>query len=111
MLPNEEINLEEVMKKENRDVFKAFTLVSQIGINVITTIGLCSISGYYLDKHFKTNCWFIILCVLGVITAFRNIYYLTRGFYAKDLKREEEELQYWKELKKNSSSEKKREKH
>ncbi|SET09229.1 AtpZ/AtpI family protein [[Clostridium] polysaccharolyticum] len=84
------------MKKENRSVFKAWVMVTQVGITFLTPIGLCVIAGYYLDKHFKTSCWFIILFFLGVLAAFRNVYVMTKSFYEKDLKRENEELEYWK---------------
>lgn len=90
--------LVQIMKKKNHGVIRAFTMVSQIGISFITPIGLCVIAGYYIDRHFHTSCWFIILFFLGVLAAFRNVYILTKGFYEMDLKRENEELEYWKHL-------------
>mgnify|MGYP003297962831 CR=1 FL=1 len=75
------------MKKENRSVFKAWTMITQVGITFLTPIGLCVFIGYYLDKHFQKNYWFIILFFLGVLAAFRNVYYLTKSFYEKDLKK------------------------
>lgn len=87
--------LEHKMKRESRSVLKALTMISQVGITFLTPICLCVIAGYYLDKHFKTHYIFIILFFLGVLAAFRNVYYLTKSFYLKDLKRENEELEYW----------------
>lgn len=84
------------MKKENRSTFRALTMISQIGITILTPIGLCVIAGYYLDKHFNKSYWVIVLFFLGVLAAFRNVYYLTKSFYEKDLKQENEELEYWK---------------
>lgn len=86
------------MKKENRKVFRAFTMITQIGITFITPIGLCTVIGCYIDSHFHTGYWFIILFFLGVLAAFRNVYILTKSFYEKDLKKENEELEYWKRL-------------
>lgn len=86
------------MKRESRSVIRALTMVSQVGITFLTPIGLCVIIGYYLDKHFKTNYLFIILFFFGVLAAFRNVYHLTRSFYEKDLKRENEELEYWRQF-------------
>lgn len=86
------------MKNDNRKVFRALTMVTQIGITFITPIGLCTVIGYYIDNHFQTGYWFIILFFLGVLVAFRNVYILTRSFYEKDLKKENEELEYWKRL-------------
>lgn len=86
------------MENENRKVFKALTMISQVGITFITPIGLCTFAGYYIDNHFHTSYCFIILFFLGVLAAFRNVYILTKGFYEKDLKKENEELEYWKLL-------------
>lgn len=95
------------MKKKNHGVIRAFTMVSQIGISFITPIGLCVIAGHYIDKHFHTSYWFIILFFLGALAAFRNVYILTKGFYEMDLKRENEELEYWKRLTTGDKSSKK----
>lgn len=86
------------MKKENRSVLRALTMISQIGMSFITPIGLCVMIGYYLDNYFHKNYWFIFFFFLGVLTAFRNVYFLTKVFYEKDLKKENEELKYWKHL-------------
>lgn len=95
------------MKKKNHGVIKAFTMVSQVGISFITPIGLCVIVGHYIDRYFHTGFWFIILFFLGVLAAFRNVYILTKGFYEKDLKRENEELEYWRRLTTEDKSSKK----
>lgn len=92
------------MKKESQGVIRALSMVTQIGCSFIAPIGLCVIIGYYLDKHFRTSFWFIILFFLGVLAAFRNVYILTRNFYEKDLKRENEELEYWKHFTKEDKS-------
>lgn len=84
------------MKKENHSIFKALTMISQVGITFLTPIGLCVLAGYYLDKYFNKNFWVIVLFFLGVLAAFRNVYYLTKSFYEKDLKQENKELEYWK---------------
>lgn len=85
--------------KSNKDVSKGIAMISQIGITMITPIALCGFIGYQLDHKFSMNCWFIIFLILGFLTAFRNVYYITRQFYAKDKEREDKELEYIAQLK------------
>lgn len=86
--------------KNNKDVSKGIAMISQIGFTMITPIALCSFIGYQLDKRLSTNSWFIIFLVLGFLTAFRNVYHLTRQFYAKDKAKEDKELEYLASLRK-----------
>lgn len=85
--------------KKDKNVAKGIAMISQIGITMMTPILLCIFIGYQLDKHFETKIWFIIFMVLGIITAFRNVHYITKQFYAKDKAREDAELKYIEELK------------
>lgn len=89
------------MRKKENGVFKAFVMVTQVGISMMTPIFLGGALGWYLDHKFFMKCWFIIGLLLGIIAAFRNVYYLTKQFYAKDLKKEQEELEYFESLKKS----------
>ena len=45
------------------------------------------------------NFFFLIFLLFGILAAFRNIYKLTKPFYAEDLAREKEEQAYWQSLK------------
>ena len=61
---------------EKREVISNFALVSQLGIIMVTTIFISVLIGIYLDKWFKTTFIFtLIFSVLGVLAAFRNMYY------------------------------------
>lgn len=88
------------MKKEDKNVVKSFVMVTQVGLSMMTPIFLCAFLGVYLDKALQTTYWFIILLVLGILAAFRNVYYLTRQFYKEDLEREQKEQEYFKNLQK-----------
>jgi F0F1-type ATP synthase assembly protein I len=92
-------------KSDNKTVLKAFGMVSQVGITMLAPIFLSVYIGMKLDDWFDTGYLFIVFLLLGVLAAFRNVYLLMRKFYAKDLKREEEELRYFAELK-NAKEEK-----
>lgn len=71
------------MDKNNREVFKMLTLISQIGITVLTTIFMCLGIGYLVDRFFGTHlmAWFI---VLGVLAAFKSAYILIRKYIGND---------------------------
>lgn len=88
--------------KNNKNVMKGLAMVTQIGISMMTPILLCIFIGYQLDKHFQTKYWFIVFMVLGILSAFRNVYYMTKQFYAKDKAREDAELKYMEDLKKEA---------
>lgn len=88
--------------KKDKNVIKALALVSQLGISMMVPILLCIFIGYQLDKHFQTKFWFILFMVLGVLSAFRNVYYMTKQFYAKDKAREDAELKYIEDLKREA---------
>ena len=91
------------MKKSDRIVLQAFSMISQVGITMIVPILLCLYIGMKLDGWFGTDYLFIVFVLLGVLAAFRNVYLLMRKFYAKDLEREEAELRYFAELKNAST--------
>lgn len=86
----------------DKRVIKAITMITQIGISMMVPIFLCIFIGYELDRKFHTNAWFLIWLVLGIITSFRNVYYLTKSFYAKDKAREDEEMNYFQNLRQNN---------
>lgn len=86
--------------KENRPIIKGLVMITQIGISMIAPIFLGALIGYWLDRLFGTGFLFLVFLVLGILAAFRNIYKLTKPFYAEDLKREQKEQAYWDSLKK-----------
>ena len=53
-----------------------------------------------LNEWFSSIYFVPIFLFLGMGAAFRNVYYLTKGFYAKDKKEENEKLAYIENLKK-----------
>lgn len=85
--------------KSDKNVTKGILMISQVGISMITPILLCIFIGYQLDKYFNTKFCIILFLVLGILAAFRNVYLLTAEFYAKDKKKEDEELKYFSDLK------------
>lgn len=82
-----------------KKVFKAIAMISQIGITMLVPIFLCLYIGMKLDEWFNTNFIAMIGIVLGIMTAFRNVYIITKQFYAKDKAKEDEKLKYFESLK------------
>ena len=94
------------MNKENREVFRALSLISQIGLTLLTTVFLCIFIGYKMDEKFGTSFWFPIWLILGLLAGFQNIYNLVKRFYFKDKVKEDKELAYFESLKSHNSAKK-----
>lgn len=92
---------------KDKRIFKAITMISQVSISMMVPIFLCIYIGYQLDKKFSTNHWFLIFMVLGILASVRNVYYLTKGFYAKQKEQEDAELRYFEDLKKKGQESRK----
>ena len=48
-------------KPYDRTVFRSIALIMQFGINMLVPICLMSAVGVWMDKHFGTNFWMILL--------------------------------------------------
>ena len=97
--------------KEKSKIFKTFTMLSQIGISMMVPVFLCVWFGSFLDEKFGTAFLFPVFLVLGFLSAIRNVYILTRTFYAKDKAREDAELAYIENLKKEGRQKAEEQKH
>ncbi|MBE5932300.1 MAG: AtpZ/AtpI family protein [Lachnospiraceae bacterium] len=71
------------MNQNHGQVVKMLFLISQIGITMLVTIFLCIVLGMAVDKFFGTKLlvWFI---VLGVVSGFRSVFILVRGYIGED---------------------------
>lgn len=86
------------MKKTNQQILKSFSMVGQVGISMLVPIFLGAFLGIKLDEWLDTGFCFIVLLLLGIAAAFRNVYLLTRRFYSKDLEKENREQKYFDDL-------------
>ncbi|WP_167957718.1 AtpZ/AtpI family protein [Anaerosporobacter faecicola] len=91
------------MKKENRVIFRALSLISQVGITLLTTVFIGIYIGTKMDGHFGTSYWFPIWLVIGLLAGFQNIFKMVRCFYAKDKEKEDQELAYFESLRKTGN--------
>ena len=92
--------------KADKKVLKSFVLITQIGITMVVPIFLCLFVGIKLDEWLKTNFIAVIGIILGIMAAFRNVYVMTKQFYAKDKAKEDAMLKYMEDLKHSKIDEK-----
>ena len=67
-----------MLGKESRKIFEQLTLVSQLGLTMVGSIGLGFAIGYFLDKWLGTRGIFLVLFILlgiggGGYTVYRQI--------------------------------------
>ena len=87
-------------------VGKSVLMITQIGVSMLTPILVGGLIGYWLDRLTDAGFLFLVFLLFGFLAAFRNVYRLTKPFYAEDLRREEQELAYWKEFEKERAKNK-----
>lgn len=84
---------------KEKKVLRSFVMISQIGISMMVPIFLCGMLGYWLTRLFHREIIFLLLVLLGVGAGFRNMYVITRSFYARDMKEEHDRMAYMEHLK------------
>ncbi|NLY77162.1 MAG: AtpZ/AtpI family protein [Tissierellia bacterium] len=66
-------------KKDNRDIFKNISLITQIGLSMIMPIIIGVYVGGFIDQKVGTQMVFrLIFILLGVAAAFLNLFKLTK---------------------------------
>ena len=51
--------------KINKDIVRSLSLITQLGITILTSTFLCMFLGLWLDRKFSTH-FFIPLLILGI---------------------------------------------
>lgn len=87
------------MSKKEKSVLRALTMISQISISMLVPIFLCAAIGWWINDRFDKPIWFVVMIIIGIGAAFRNVYILTLSFYSEDMRKEHERLQYIQDLK------------
>ena len=64
-------------------VIKMLSLVTQIGITMLTSVFLCMAIGLWIDKHFSTNLFLLIL-ILGIMGGIRGVYSLIHNILEQE---------------------------
>lgn len=69
-----------VKLSEMRDILKYLSLVTQIGLTMVFSVGIGLLGGMFLDRWLNTGIFFmIILTIIGVASGFRSVYLLIMG--------------------------------
>lgn len=69
--------------KNNRAVFQMLSLITQLGITMLTSIFLCMAIGLWIDKTFNTHL-FILFLLLGIGGGFRGVYILIQNAHNRE---------------------------
>ncbi len=72
--------------KKKRNVFQAFTMVMQFGINMIVPIVLCTLFGVWIGEKFHMPVITVPLFLMGALAGFRNIFIMAKKIYQDDQK-------------------------
>ena len=94
------------MGKKN-GLVRGLLMITQLGITMLTPIFLCLFVGLFLNEKLDTVFAVPILLLFGIAASFRNAYYLTKSFYAKEKQKEDAELAYIEELKRKGEEKRK----
>lgn len=72
------------MKKKpyDKSVYRSFSMVLQVGINMLVPISMMTALGVFLDKELGTSYWMIILFFVGAIAGGQNSYRMIKKFIA-----------------------------
>ena len=71
-------------QRERREVIHALSMILQIGLAMLTCMGISLAIGYYLDQLLGTKIWVIIMLVIGILASMRSLLVLT-GQYGNNL--------------------------
>ena len=70
---------------------RALSKLTQVGITMVVTIGMCFFIGKWLDEKLGTDIIFLaIFTFLGIGAAFRNLYMMVMLQYKKEEKTEKQ---------------------
>ena len=78
------------MNKKHRELIRCLSLVSQLGITMLTPVILCVCAGVWLDKKFSTY-FTLPLLILGILAGARSAYLLAKKAVTPEQEDEEED--------------------
>lgn len=63
-------------KKERREIIRALSMLTQIGLAMMTCMAVSFGIGYYLDRLLGTKCWVMIFLLIGILASIRSLFIL-----------------------------------
>lgn len=80
------------MSNKRRDVMQALSMVTQLGLSIITPILLCLLAAVWLRQRLDLGYWVVIVGVLwGVASGFWNLLRFNRAASRRAQERDEED--------------------
>lgn len=76
-------------KNDNRTTFQTLTLITQLGLTMIVSIGMACAVGIWIDRRLGTSWVTIIMFVLGTIAGGQSAYRLIRKIYEPEQQEKE----------------------
>lgn len=64
-------------KKEKREILEALAMLTQIGLSMMTCMGISFGIGYAIDRLAGTRFWIMIFLVIGILASIRSLFILT----------------------------------
>ncbi len=64
-------------KKERKEIFGALAMIMQIGLSMMTCMGISFAIGYYVDQALGTKFWVLTMLVIGIMASIRSLFILT----------------------------------
>ena len=77
------------MKEKHRELVRCLSLVSQLGITMLTPVILCVMLGVWLDNRFSTY-FTLPLLSLGILAGARSAYLLAKKAVRPDEERDDD---------------------
>lgn len=75
-------------RKEKKEIMSALAMITQIGLAMMTCMGLSFIIGIYIDGFFGTKFWVMIMLLIGVMASIRSLFILTGRIHPPESGRE-----------------------
>ena len=64
-------------KRENKEIIRALAMLTQIGLAMMTCMGISFGIGYYIDRLAGTRYWVMIFLLIGILASIRSLFILT----------------------------------
>lgn len=64
-------------KRENKEILSALAMITQIGLAMMTCMGLSFVIGLYIDRLAGTKFWVMIMLIIGIMASIRSLFILT----------------------------------
>ena len=72
------------MKKEDRQVWEAMTMVFQFGLNMLVPIFLCTMLGVLVSEKIRVSWIVIIFFFVGALAGYTNIFKMAKRLMKDD---------------------------